>query len=100
MTTINYYVGLNDKDEHKQLFTIDEARIIITTIVGFYYDSFTMTKCVGVYKGETEHTIKVTVMSNYIEHVRNDKELIAMLKEYLNQECIGIEVIQSNVSFE
>lgn len=100
MTTINYYIGLNDKDEHKQLFTNDEAKLTITTIFGYYYDSFTMSECIGVYKGELENTIKVKVMSNYFEHVRNDKELITMLKDYLNQECIGIEETQSNVSFE
>lgn len=101
MSTRNYYIGLNDKDEHKQLFTNDEAKAMIITIFGFYYDSFTITECTGVYKGETENTFKVTVMSNYIRYVSDsDEELITMLKEHLNQECIGVEEVQSNVSFK
>lgn len=79
-----YYIGLNDKDTHRQEKTTQEALNIIEDVMDLAgVDSYTTSIVQGHYKRELENTIKVELVGMVLsEHYIN------LLKDRLNQECI------------
>ena len=102
MTTINLYVGLNDKDTKRQELSNLEAKAEISAILFRYCpNGFTLQECQGMYKHDDgtvvcENTIKI-ILLNYFEGM--EFEIIEDLKHKLNQECIAMERIFSYVHF-
>ena len=99
--TVNYYIGTKDKDTKDYKLTDDYFRQTITEeFAKQYSNGFTITEGTGYYKhdnGEvvTEKTYIVTVL----DEVFVNKDLTNSLKEKLNQECIGVQVINDNTMF-
>lgn len=79
-----YYIGLNDKDTHRQEKTTQEALNIIEDVMDLAnIESYTTSIVQGHYKRELENTIKVELVGMILsEHYVN------LLKDRLNQECI------------
>lgn len=82
----SYYIGLKDKDTHKQEKTTQEALNIIEDVMDLTeIDSYTTSTVEGHYKNELETTIKVELVGMILsEHYVN------LLKDRLNQECIMV----------
>ena len=100
--TINYYIGTKDKDtKNYKLNDKFIKQTIIDEVTKQYPNGFTITEGTGYYKhnsGEvgTEKTYIVTVL----DEVFVNKDLTDSLKEKLNQECIGVQVINDSVMFK
>lgn len=102
MTTVNLYIGLNDKDTKRQEITNLDAKTEISRILFKHFPhGFTLQECQGMYKYDDgtvvcENTIKVTLLGYNINIVF---EIVEDLKRKLNQKCIAVELIQSTVNF-
>lgn len=102
MTTVNLYIGLNDKDtKHQELTNLDAKAEISTILFKYFPNGFTLQECQGMYKHDDgtvvcENTIKVILFDYNAELVLNAVE---DLKLKLNQECIAIELINSYINF-
>lgn len=102
MSTVNLYIGLNDKDTKRQKISNLDAKTEISRILFKYFpDGFTLQECQGMYRHKDgtvvcENTIKVILLYNIKEIIF---EVIQDLKCELNQECIAVEFINSTVSF-
>ena len=98
---IIYYIGTKDKDTKDYKLTDESIKqTIMDEFIKEYPLGFTITEGTGYYKhnnGEvvTEKTFIVTVL----DEVFINKDLTNPLKEKLNQECIGVQVINDNVMF-
>ena len=92
------YIGMNDKDKHKQMLSREDFIMIIKScLLGYGLEAFTIINSVGIYKTEQENTLIVEI----IKKDRNSlisTDLIKLLKELLNQECImqTIQEIETN----
>lgn len=75
-------LGLNDKDTHKQEFNID----FVIDIVGRWFDSCTIQKCIGFYKGEKENSLKITVYTE--KSLEYMKYQVGTFGLTFNQECV------------
>ena len=101
MTAI-YYIGTKDKDTKDYKLTNEFIKqTIINEVAKQYPNGFTITEGIGYYKhdsGEvvTEKTYIVTVL----DEVFVNADLTDSLKEKLNQECIGVQVINDSVMFK
>lgn len=97
MTTINFYIGCNDKDTHTQEMKLFEIEEIIIDTFSLFYDSFSIAHIQGVYKKVFEHTIKVTLIQDEINELddSNFNDIVTTLKYLLNQECIMVEYLAS-----
>ena len=100
--TVIYYIGTKDKDTKDYKLT-DEfiKQTIINEVTKQYPNGFTITEGTGYYKhdsGEvvTEKTYIVTVLGEVFVNV----DLTDALKDKLNQECIGVQVIHDSVMFK
>ena len=100
--TVNYYIGTKDKDTKDYKLT-DEfiKQTIINEVTKQYPNGFTITEGTGYYKhnsGEvvTEKTYIVTVLDEVFVNV----DLTDALKDKLNQECVGVQVINDSVMFK
>ena len=100
--TVNYYIGTKDKDTKDYKLT-DEfiKQTIIDEVTKQYPNGFTITEGTGYYKhdnGEivTEKTFIVTVLDEVFVNV----DLTDALKKELNQECIGVQIINDSVMFK
>ena len=102
MTTVNLYIGLNDKDTKQQELTNLDAKAEISTILFKYFpNGFTLQECQGMYRHEDgtvvcENTIKVILFDYAIGLVL---DAVEDLKLKLNQECIAVEHIKTTVNF-
>lgn len=102
MTTVNLYVGLNDKDTKQQELSNLEAKAEISAILFRYCpDGFTLQECQGMYKHDDgtvvcENTIKVILLGYNMSMIF---EIIEDLKRKLNQECIAVERIETCINF-
>lgn len=102
MTTVNLYIGLNDKDTKRQELTNLDAKAEISTILFKYFSNgFTLQECQGMYRHEDgtvvcENTIKVILFDYNIGLVL---DAVEDLKLKLNQECIAVEHIKTTVNF-
>lgn len=99
--TVIYYIGTKDKDIKDYKLSDNYFKQVITDEFAKEYPSgFTITTGTGYYKhdsGEivTEKTYILTVLDTFIVNT----VLIDTLKEKLNQECIGVQVITDSVMF-
>lgn len=99
--TVNYYIGTKDKDTKDYKLTSDYVKQTITEEFAKQYpNGFTITEGTGYYKhnsGEvvTEKTYIVTILDSTTVNYN----LIDILKEKLNQECIGVQVLYDNTIF-
>ena len=102
MTTVNLYIGLNDKDTKQQELTNLDAKAEISTILFKYFpNGFTLQECQGMYRHKDgtvvcENTIKVILFDYNIGLVL---DAVKDLKLKLNQECIAVEQIKTTVNF-
>ena len=102
MTTVNLYVGLNDKDTKRLEITNLDAKAEISTILFKHFPyGFTLQECQGMYKHKDgtvvcENTIKVILFDYNIGLV---PDAIKDLKEKLNHECIAVERIETTVNY-
>lgn len=100
--TVIYYIGTKDKDTKDYKLTDEFIKQTITNESAIQYpNGFTITEGAGYYKhdsGEvvTEKTYIVTVL----DEVFVNADLTDALKEKLNQECIGVQVINDSVVFK
>ena len=100
--TLNYYICKKDKDTKDYKLTNDYFRKIITEEFAKQHpNGFTITEGTGYYKhdnGEivTEKTFMVTVLDEVFVNL----DLTDALKDKLNQECIGVQVINDSVMFK
>lgn len=94
-----FYIGKNDKDQKRQVLSDNEFIEYISQC----FKNFTITESIGYYTYEDGYTqqeksLVVTVFNNY-----NDEDLkhaIDYLKINLNQECIGVEIVNNcNINF-
>ena len=97
-----YYIGTKDKETKDYKLTNEFIKQTITNEVAKQYpNGFTITEGTGYYKhdsGEvvTEKTYIVTVLDELFVNA----DLTDALKEKLNQECIGVQVINDSVVFK
>ena len=102
MTTVNLYIGLNDKDTQRQELTNLDAKAEISAILFKYFpDGFTLQECQGMYKhddGTTvcENTIKVTLFNYEFVGIA---DVIKEIKRELNQESVAVEFFETVVNF-
>ena len=102
MTTVNLYIGLNDKDTKRQEITNLDAKAEISAILFKYFpNGFTLQECQGMYKHNDgtvvcENTIKV-ILFDYNMGLVSDA--VKDLKLKLNQECIAVERIETTINF-
>lgn len=100
--TVNYYIGTKDKDTKDYKLTNEFIKQTITNeFTKQYPNGFTITEGMGYYKhdsGEvvTEKTYIVTVLDELFVNA----DLTDALKDKLNQECIGVQVINDSVVFK
>ena len=100
--TVIYYIGTKDKDTKGYKLTNEFIKqTIIDEVAKQYPNGFTITEGTGYYKhnsGEvvTEKTFIVTVLDEVFVNV----DLTDALKDKLNQECIGVQVINDSVMFK
>ena len=100
--TVIYYIGTKDKDTKGYKLTNEFIKqTIIDEVTKQYPNGFTITEGIGYYKhnsGEivTEKTYIVTVL----DEVFVNADLTDALKEKLNQECIGVQVINDSITFK
>ena len=99
---VNYYIGTKDKDTKNYKLTDEFIRQTITEEFAKQYpNGFTITEGTGYYKhdnGEvvTEKTYIVTVLDEVFVNV----DLTDALKDKLNQECIGVQVVNDSIMFK
>ena len=100
--TVNYYIGTKDKDTKDYKLTDEFIKQTITEEFAKQYpNGFTITEGTGYYKhnnGEvvTEKTFIATVLDEVFVNV----DLTDTLKDKLNQECIGVQIINDSVMFK
>ena len=85
MTCLHYYyIGLNDKDTHKQKYNYGTYVKMLRNIL-LKYDvlAYTFYKVTGSWKNELENTIKLELSDNYLIN-----DCLLELKEIFNQDCI------------
>ncbi len=98
--TVIYYIGIKDKNTKDYKLTDEFIKQTITDEFSNKYPlGFTITNGTGYYKhnnGETvtEKTYIVTVFTTTVNNI-----LINELKIKLNQECIGVQVLNDNTMF-
>ena len=102
MTTVNLYIGLNDKDTKQQELTNLDAKAEISTILFRYFpNGFTLQECQGMYRHEDgtvvcENTIKVTLFNYEFVGI---SDVIKEIKDKLNQESVATEYLETVVNF-
>lgn len=92
-------IGLNDKDLHTQVITEEVAldKIVATLKSNNIIGATFKLGNVGVYMGEVEKSVEVTL---YEVELDNVKKACEDLKIALNQESIAVEVVKNvNVMF-
>jgi hypothetical protein len=91
------YVGLNDKDKHKQLIEPMKAQDIINKILNNNgIDGATFIGSKGIYKAEVENSFKIEILFAKDKQIINT---IEQIKKELNQESVAVtrEKIVSNL---
>lgn len=90
-----YYIGLNDKDTHKQKYSTGTfIKMLCGIMKASSIDNFTLSIVTGYYKGEPETTLKLELVNDYLMDIT-----ISEIKELFNQECIlntRIELVNDN----
>ena len=100
--TVNYYIGTKDKDTKNYKLT-DEfiKQTIIDEVTKQYPNGFTITEGTGYYKHNNSETVtEKTYIVTVLDEVFVNVDLTDALKNKLNQECIGVQVINDSVMFK
>ena len=95
------YIGLNDKEEKKQLFTTEKALSIVEGIFLDVIGGATISEARGIYTHENgqkviENTLRVETFGADDDAIRF---CVEYLKKALNQEAIAVESVESNSVF-
>lgn len=96
-------VGLNDKDTKTQkIDSIEAYKIVENTLLNNGLDGYTIYQGRGLYKHESgeitqENTLIIEILFTDDDTIKN---IINILKQVFNQECITKQVINMEVSFE
>lgn len=100
--TVIYYIGTKDKDIKDYKFHDDYfERIITDEFIKEYPLGFTITKGTGYYKHDSGGTvIENTYIVTVLDELFVNADLTDALKDKLNQECIGVQVINDSVVFK
>ena len=95
---LNFFIGCNDKDTHAIKLSKNYCFEIIVNTFDRYFDSYTIQECYGIYKSELEQSYQVSILCDdyNFDMIR---QLCDILKDKLNQECIGFEVIRNHYNF-
>lgn len=81
---LTYYVGLNDKDTHKQELKTNQAiEILVKTLKERGVKSYSYSFITGVYNNEVENTIKLELVDCGLCN-----QTVQELKRAFNQKCI------------
>lgn len=91
------YVGLNDKDQHKQLIKPIKAKELIKNILEKNgIDGATFIGSQGIYKNEVENSFKIEILFAKSKQIKKSVEEI---KKQLNQESVAVkrEKVVSNL---
>jgi hypothetical protein len=78
------YIGMNDKDLHKQV--LDKA--VFFAAIARELESVTIFEAIGYYKGERENSLKLEIFG------MSHEELVTIARKLcidLNQECIIVD---------
>lgn len=90
-----YYIGLNDKDTHKQKYSTDTFIKMLRGIMSAHsIECFTLSTATGYYRGEPETTLKLELVNNFLTAFT-----VTEIKKVFNQECIlntRIELVNNN----
>lgn len=73
-----YYIGLNDKDTHKQKYNFNTyLKILNSILLEDDVTSYTITKATGFYKGEKENAIRLELLNDCLTQkaIDNIKEV-------------------------
>ena len=100
--TVIYYIGTKDKDTKDYKLTNEFIKQTITEEVAKQYpNGFTITEGTGYYKHDSGEVVtEKTFIVIVLDEVFVNADLTDALKEKLNQECIGVQVINDSVMFK
>lgn len=99
--TVIYYIGTKDKDTKDYKVSDDYFEQIITDEFSKKYpNGFTITSGIGYYKHDSGEVVtEKTYIITILDSITVNYNLIDILKEKLNQECIAVQVIKDNTMF-
>lgn len=98
MKTIKLYLGLNDKDLHRQKYDMNiNKKILMNVLKSFNIDCYTLQLVEGVYKDEIENTYIITISNTQYDSLYD--ELASELANTFNQECVMVECYETVVNF-
>lgn len=86
------YIGMNDKDAHKQEIKTENFK----NIIGKAFENCTILDTTGFFRGEKEKSLQVTV---YDIDLKTLTMKINELKNTLNQESIGYAPLTTKATF-
>ena len=90
-----YYIGLNDKDLKVQKYSTETfIKMLCGIMKASSIDNFTLSVVTGYYKSESETTLKLELVNNFLTAYT-----VSEIKELFNQECIlntRIELVHNN----
>ena len=100
--TVIYYIGTKDKDTKNYKLTDEFIKQTITEEFAKQYpNGFTITEGTGYYKHNSgEIVTEKTYIATVLDELFVNADLTDVLKDKLNQECIGVQVINDSVVFK
>lgn len=99
--TVIYYIGTKDKETKDYKLTDEFIKQTITNEFAKQYpNGFTIMEGIGYYKHDSREVVtEKTYIVTVLDEVFVNKDLTDPLKEKLNQECIGVQVINDSIMF-
>ena len=91
MKKINFYIGSNNKT-HK----LEKEKAL--SILSSAYEGMSVSEIIGLWKGEKENSILVSVMTEKADYTQI-KTICKELNRKLDQQAIMVEVLESNAIF-
>ena len=100
--TVIYYIGTKDKDTKDYKLTNEFIKqTIIDEVTKQYPNGFTITQGTGYYKHDSGEVInEKTYIVTVLDEVFVNVDLTNALKDKLNQECIGVQVVNDSIMFK
>ena len=100
--TVIYYIGTKDKDTKDYKLTDKFIKqTIIDEVTKQYPNGFTITEGTGYYKHDNGETVtEKTFIVTVLDEVFVNADLTDALKDKLNQECIGVQIINDSIMFK
>ena len=100
--TVIYYIGTKDKDTKDYKLTNEFIKQTITNEFAIQYpNGFTITEGTGYYKHNNGEVVtEKTYIATVLDELFVNTDLTDVLKDKLNQECIGVQVINDSVVFK